>query len=183
MTSKMIKRRDFLQNSVTAVLSTVAGASLLRGPRAEAATIHNVPGWPAAFDVQTGGKVQAAYSQAADKALMESVGTTHVAVSSRIKVSAPTIAENGGSVPVTVTVDWPMTPDNYVEALYMYVFHNPSPLVSEYHFTPANGEAYFSERIKMAKTDHIRIIAKTNKGVLMAAVPREVKVTIGGCGG
>jgi sulfur-oxidizing protein SoxY len=179
----MIKRREFLQNSVTAVFATMAGASLLRAPRADAATIRNVPGWPNAFGVGAGTGVKAAYMEAADKALMESVGTTHVPISSRIKISAPTVAENGGSVPVTVSVDWPMTPDNYIEALYMYVFHNPTPLVSEYHLTPANGEAYFSERIKMAKTDHIRVIAKTNKGKLMAAVPREVKVTIGGCGG
>ncbi len=183
MTSDVIKRREFLRGSVTAVLAAAAGVGLLRGPRANAATIRNVAGWPEAFGVKAVNRVQAAYAQAADKVLMESVGTTHVPVSSRIKISAPTIAENGGSVPVTVSVDWPMTADNYIEAVYMYVFHNPAPLVSEYHFTPANGEAYFSERIKMAKTDNVHVIAKTNKGVLMAAVPRKVKVTIGGCGG
>ncbi len=176
-------RRAFLRSTVGSMMASMAGVVLLCAPRARASQIRNVAGWPKAFGVGAGIGVNAAYQEAADKALMESVGTTNIPVSSRIRISAPTVAENGGSVPVTVSVDWPMTPDNYIEALYMYVFHNPTPLVSEYHLTPANGEAYFSERIKMAKTDHIRVVAKTNKGELMAAAPREVKVTIGGCGG
>lgn len=183
MAGRGMKRREFLRSAAGSALSSIAGAALLGAPRARASEIRNVPGRPKAFDVGAGLGVKAAYQEAADKALMESVGTTDIPVSTRIRISAPTVAENGGSVPVTVSVDWPMTPDDHIEALYMYVFHNPTPLVSEYHLTPANGEAYFSERIKMAKTDHIRVVAKTNKGKLMAAVPREVKVTIGGCGG
>lgn len=95
-------------------------------------------------------------------------------------------AENGGAVPVTVDVDSPITVDDvddYIETVYLFVDHNPTPLASKFQFTPENGQAYFQERIKMAKTDHVRVIARTNKGMLMASTPREVKVTIGGCGG
>jgi len=173
MSNDINKRREFLMASLKMGAGLVVGSLGVLGARRADAAIKNVPGWPAET-----------FGQKALNAAMESaLGTTHVPVSTKIRVSAPTIAENGGAVPVSVVVDWPMTEADYIESVYLFVEHNPLPLTSEYHFTPANGVAYFAERIKMAKTDRIRVIAKTNKGKLMAAAPREVKVTIGGCGG
>ena len=171
MFSNPLPRRDFIRATLTGgAVVAAAGAGLLRS---DSAMAGDVPGWPAKpFEDKT-----------LSSAMMDSVGKTSVATSPKVKLTAPTIAENGGAVPVTVEIDFPMTADDYIDAVYLFVDHNPSPLVSKYQFTPESGQAYFQERIKMAKTDHIRVIAKSSKGVLMASTPREVKVTIGGCGG
>jgi len=167
------KRREFLMTSLKMGVGLAVGSLGVFVPKKADAAIKNVPGWPAA----TFGK------KTFHAAMVSAIGESDVAVSKKIHVSAPTIAENGGAVPVSVVVDWPMTESDYIEAVYLFVEHNPLPLTSEYHFTPANGVAYLAERIKMAKTDYIHVIAKTNTGKLMASVPRKVKVTIGGCGG
>ncbi len=171
MMSKPIERRQFLGASLaTGAVATAAGLGLIKPQLAFA---DNVAGWPAkAFDAKS-----------LKEAMSDSVGKTNVPVSSKVKLTAPTIAENGGAVPVTIEVDSPMTADDYIAAVYLFVDHNPTPLASQFTFTPAAGKAYIQQRIKMAKTDNVRVVAKTNKGVLMASAPREVKVTIGGCGG
>ncbi|MCE5387325.1 MAG: thiosulfate oxidation carrier protein SoxY [Acidithiobacillus sp.] len=168
---KKVQRREFLGTSATAVaVAAVAGSGLLR---AGSAIAGDVAGWPAkAFDAKV-----------LDQAMTDSIGKTSIPVSAKVSLKAPTIAENGGSVPVTIEVDSPMTADDYISTVWLFVDHNPTPLASQFNFTPACGKAYIQERIKMAKTDNVRVVAKTNKGELMASAPKEVKVTIGGCGG
>lgn len=168
---KTIQRRQFIGTSLVAGAAvTLAGGALLRSG---AALADNVAGWPAkAFD-----------AKALDQAMAASVGKNNVPVSPKVKLTAPTIAENGGAVPVTIEIDSPMTADDYVSTVWLFVDHNPTPLASQFDLTPGFGAAYFQQRIKMAKTDNVRVIAKTSKGEFMASAPREVKVTIGGCGG
>jgi len=164
-----MERRKFLKQSLVLSAVVSAGSALLPN----VARAANVPGWPAKeFD-----------AKALDEAMRDSIGKTSVPESPAVHLTAPTIAENGAAVPVTVDVDHPMTADDYIDAVFLFVDHNPTPLASAFFFTPENGRAYFQERIKMAKTDKVRAIARTNKGELMASKPQEVKVTIGGCGG
>jgi len=59
---------------------------------------------------------------------------------------------------------------------------NPRPHVITYHFTPANGKASASNRIRLAKTQNVSAVAEMSDGSLHMA-KAEVKVTIGGCGG
>ncbi len=170
MASNMTSRRTFLQTVLVSGTAVVTGAAFGGIGQAFAG---DVQGWP-----------KEPFSQHALAAAMtDCIGTTKVPVTSKITLRAPTIAQNGGSVPITVSVDHPMTPDDYIQTVYLFVDHNPDPLAAEFHFTPANGQAYVESRIKMKKTDHVRVIAQTNKGVLMASKPKVVKVTIGGCGG
>jgi thiosulfate-binding protein SoxY len=95
--------------------------------------------------------------------MSNTIGKTQVAVSSKVKLTAPSIAENGGAVPVTIEIDSPMTADDYIATVYLFVDHNPTPLTSQFTFTPACGQAYIQERIKMAKTDNVRVVAKPTK--------------------
>lgn len=167
--SEKIKRRDFLHGAVTtaAIMATV-GTGLVR-PRL--ALADDVQGWPAkAFDAKT-----------LSEALKGAGVPVTVPASSKVHLSVPTIAENGGAVPLSVDVDSPMTADDYIETIYLFVDKNPLPLASQFNFTPANGKASMQERIKMAKTSSVRVVAKTNKGELLGAV-KLVKVTVGGCG-
>ncbi len=126
------------------------------------------------------GQVLAAYPKAAFEAkdtagaLSGVLGSGDYAESADIKIKAPDIAENGSVVPVTVS-----TGMSGVESIALIADSNNSPLVGS--FTLHGSEAYVSTRIKMGKTGNVLAVVKAN-GQLMAA-KKEVKVTIGGCGG
>lgn len=101
--------------------------------------------------------------------------------SGKVKLKVPEIAENGAVVPVTVTVDSPMTDADYVKAIHIFNSKNGNARCIDVHLTPANGKAMFSTRIKLGGTqDVVAIVELSNGEFLMAS--QSVKVTIGGCG-
>lgn len=99
-----------------------------------------------------------------------------------ITLIAPEIAENGNSVPISVSVDSPMTDDDYVESVIILAEGNPSPEVATFNFSPASGAATASTRMRLAKTQNVVAVAKMSSGAIFTDT-RNVKVTIGGCGG
>lgn len=100
----------------------------------------------------------------------------------RVKLDVPEIAENGNTVPMTVSVESPMTKDNYVQEVLVVVDGNPRAGVAKFHFSPATGIAEANTRIRLASTQNLTAIAKMSDGNFFA-LTKEVKVTIGGCGG
>jgi sulfur-oxidizing protein SoxY len=100
----------------------------------------------------------------------------------KISIELPEIAENGNTVPLSVSVDAPMTADDYVSEVMVVSEGNPRPGVALFHFTPMSGKAEASTRVRLATTQNIIAVAKTSKGQLFTA-KKLVKVTIGGCGG
>jgi sulfur-oxidizing protein SoxY len=100
----------------------------------------------------------------------------------KISIELPEIAENGNTVPLSVSVDAPMTADDYVSEVMVVSEGNPRPGVALFHFTPMSGKAEASTRIRLATTQNIVAVAKTSKGQLFTN-KKLVKVTIGGCGG
>lgn len=100
----------------------------------------------------------------------------------KVKITAPEIAENGNAVPVTVSVESPMTAASYVKAVHVVADGNPNPGVASFSFTPACGKCEVQFRLRMAKTQNIIAVAEMSDGSLWTA-QQEVKVTIGGCGG
>jgi len=99
----------------------------------------------------------------------------------RIRLQVPSIAENGTVVPITIEVESPMTPEDHVLALHLFALDNPVPHVSSYMFTPANGKAAVSTRIRLAKSQDILAIAEMSDRTIHAA-KTSVKIMIGGCG-
>jgi sulfur-oxidizing protein SoxY len=100
----------------------------------------------------------------------------------KVTLKAPEIAENGMAVPLTVSVDSEMSDKSYVKALYIAADGNPNPPVAIYEFTPLAGKAEVALRVKLSQTQNLIAVAEMNDGTLYRA-SREVKVTIGGCGG
>jgi sulfur-oxidizing protein SoxY len=100
----------------------------------------------------------------------------------KVKIDMPQIAENGAAVPVTVSVESPMTSTNYVKAVHIVAEANPDPGVASFHFTPMSGKAEVSTRMRLARTQQIVAVAEMSDGSVHSA-RTEVKVTIGGCGG
>lgn len=106
---------------------------------------------------------------------LKAIGAAAAVDSKDIQIKAPDIAENGAVVPVEVTSKIAGT-----EAIAILVEKNATPLVADFNLS--NGaEGYISTRIKMGQTSNVRIVVKAG-GKTYAAV-KEVKVTIGGCGG
>jgi sulfur-oxidizing protein SoxY len=100
----------------------------------------------------------------------------------KVKLDLPEIAENGNTVPMTVTVDSPMTEQSHVTEVLVLADGNPNAGVATFHFSPASGVAEANTRIRLATTQNIIAVAKMNDGSFVMAA-KQVKVTIGGCGG
>ena len=100
----------------------------------------------------------------------------------KVKLDLPEIAENGNTVPMTVMVESPMTEQSHVTDVLIVADENPRSGVVTFHFSPASGVAEANTRIRLAATQDVIAVAKMNDGsVFMAS--KQVKVTIGGCGG
>lgn len=153
-----MKRRNFLKNSMlfAGVLTTLP--SVLFTKKSYAA-------WPKkSFDI---------------KDLTDSVksvyGHNNLEESSKVKLKAPSIAENGAIVPINVS-----TSLENVDSIMIFVENNPQPLSSGYQLTQL-AEPSIGTRLKMGKTSNVMAAVKSGDKVYTST--QEVKVTIGGCGG
>lgn len=104
------------------------------------------------------------------------------AQTTKVTVDGPEIAENGNTVPIEISVDAPMTEAEYVKTIYVAAEGNPSPEVITFNLTPASGAARVKFRARLAQTQKIRAVAMMNTGATFTG-EKEIKVTIGGCGG
>ena len=127
-----------------------------------------------------GERASAAVKEAADLIAKFTGGKT--AEQGRISIELPEIAENGNTVPLSVSVEAPMVADNYVSDVLVVADGNPNPGVATFQFSPLSGKAEASTRVRLATTQNIIVVAKTSKGELFTS-QKLVKVTIGGCGG
>lgn len=92
-----------------------------------------------------------------------------------ITLTAPEIAENGNTVPVSVDAPGAV-------AIMLLAAGNPTPAVCTFNFGPAAGSQMASTRIRLSKTQDVIAVAKMADGSFVQA-SSTVKVTIGGCGG
>ncbi len=104
------------------------------------------------------------------------------AVDGKIKLDLPTIAENGLVVPLNFEVESPMTAADYVKSVHFFAEGNPNPLLASFRYTPMIPKAAGQIRIRLAQSQNIVAFAEMSDGKLFTA-KKEVKVTIGGCGG
>jgi len=110
----------------------------------------------------------------ADEAIAELLGAVPTD-SDKVHMKIPDIAENGAVVPVTISTDL-----EDVESISVVVDNNPTPLAASFDMSP-NMVPVVSVRIKMGQSSNVRAIVKA--GGNLYSTSKEVKVTIGGCGG
>lgn len=122
-----------------------------------------------------------AASQPWEDAIKQILGDTKP-IDGRLTFELPEIAENGNTVPFTVTVESPMSAQDYVKAVHLISTGNPQPGIATFRFTPLSGRATASSRLRLAKTQDVIGIAELSDGKFLMS-KRSVKVTIGGCGG
>lgn len=113
--------------------------------------------------------------KAIDEALQELYGAGSATPSAEVALKAPEIAQDGRVVPVTVSTNLAD-----VKSISILVEKNPVPLVASFEI----GEGVLpavETRIKMGQTSKVVAIVQTSAGLFSAS--KDVKVTIGGCGG
>jgi len=103
-------------------------------------------------------------------------------IEGKIKLDLPEIAENGNTVPMSLSVDSPMTEQSHVTDVLVVSDENPRSGIVTFHFSPASGVAEANTRIRLNATGDVIAVAKMNDGSVYMAT-KQVKVTIGGCGG
>lgn len=150
-------RRLLLKSATSAGLVAAAVAAGLLKP-GEALADWNSAGFTA--------------TKAADA--LGAIGASGAAASSNVEVKAPDIAENGAVVPVEVVTSLPN-----VESIALLGEKNANPLIAIYALTDFDGS--LTTRMKMGQTANVRAVVKAGGKFYTAA--KEVKVTVGGCGG
>jgi sulfur-oxidizing protein SoxY len=116
-----------------------------------------------------------AFKQKSEADVLKTLYGRTAAPSDKISLDAPEIAENGAVVPIAVTSTLPK-----VTGVAILVLNNPNVLAAAYKI-PEGTEAAVSNRLKMAKTSKVVAVVESNGKLYSAA--KEVKVTVGGCGG
>ena len=106
---------------------------------------------------------------------LNGLGAAGAADSKDILLKAPDIAENRSMVPVEVVSQIADT-----QSIAILSDKNPLPLLAAFEFTDG-AQGYVSTRIKMGQTSNVRVVVKAGGKYYSAA--KEIKVTIGGCGG
>lgn len=137
----------------------------------------------AAVFAVTGLQSQSSFASAEDteKAIMEISGGKMPEMG-KVTLTAPEIAENGNTVPISVSVDSAMIEGDLVESVSIFAEGNPNPDVITFNFTAMSGEASATTRMRLAKTQNVVAVAKMADGSVYMD-KKQVKVTIGGCGG
>src|SRR5215467_15633649 len=98
----------------------------------------------------------------------------------KVKLDIPPLVENGNTVPMTVSVTSPMTPDDYVKAIYVFNEKNPQPNIGNFHLGPQAGRAQVSTRIRLADSQKVVAIAQLSDGSFWSATV-DVVVTLAAC--
>ena len=154
-----MQRRSFLKGTLAGSAVAVAVGAGLLSPRTVLAA------WPkAAFEAKN-----------VEDAMNKLFGSAENTPSGDIKIKAPDIAENGAVVPVSVS-----TSMGNVDSIAVIAEKNGTPLASNFKLG-ANAIPNVSTRIKMGKTSDVIAVVKANGKAYSAR--KNVKVTIGGCGG
>jgi sulfur-oxidizing protein SoxY len=98
----------------------------------------------------------------------------------RVTLDIPTLVENGNTVPLTVSVESPMTATDYVKAIHIFNEKNPQPNVIGIHLGPRAGKAGISTRIRLADSQKVVAIAQMSDGSVWSDEV-DVIVTLAAC--
>ena len=98
----------------------------------------------------------------------------------RVKLELPLLVDNGNAVPLTVSIDSPMTPDNYVKSIHLFSQRNPVRDMARFFFTPRSGRAKVSTRVRLAGSQNVTAIAALSDGTFWAD-SAHILVTLSAC--
>lgn len=121
----------------------------------------------------------AADEDALAAAMRDAVGDA-TPVEGSIELRLPAVAENGAQVPLTVSVESPMTAADHVVSVHLFATRNPTPGIATFHLSPALGRAEVQTRIRLAEDQRVVALAQLSDGRVLRAAA-ETRVATGGC--
>jgi len=98
----------------------------------------------------------------------------------RVALQLPSLAESGNLVPLTITVDSPMTETDYVRRVCIFANRNPRPWIAAVTLGPKAAKAEFSTNMRLSGTQDVIAIAEMSDASLWTA-QANVLVTVGAC--
>ena len=98
----------------------------------------------------------------------------------RVTLELPPLVENGNSVPLTISVESPMTAADHVKAIHVIVEKNPQPYVASFHLGPRAGRARVSTRIRLADSQSVVAVCEMSDGSFWSGSADSV-VTLAAC--
>jgi sulfur-oxidizing protein SoxY len=98
----------------------------------------------------------------------------------KVTLDIPALVENGNTVPMTVSVESPMSPDDYVKAVHVFNEKNPQPHVISVALGPRAGRAQVATRIRLADSQQVVAIAEMSDGSFWSG-SADVIVTLAAC--
>jgi len=123
--------------------------------------------------------IQAKRKAALEAAVSKVVGDAPVR-QGKVKLDVPPLIDNGNTVPITVTVDSPMTAASYVKTIHIFTEKNPQPYVITAHLGPRAGRATVSTRGRIADTGRVIAVAELSDGSFWSDTV-SVVVTLSAC--
>jgi sulfur-oxidizing protein SoxY len=97
-----------------------------------------------------------------------------------VTVDTPRLADNGHSVPLSVSVDSPMTAADHVRSITLLSERNPRPLMATFHLDPAAGRAHVATRVRLNGSQRVLALAQLSDGSWLSG-DAEVEVTESAC--
>ena len=95
-------------------------------------------------------------------------------IEGKLTIDLPEIAENGNTVPFTISVDSPMSEADHVKVIHVLATANPQPGVAVFRFSPLSGKAMVASRMRLARTQDVIGIAELSDGrFLMSQAQRQ----------
>ena len=113
-------------------------------------------------------------------AAIRNVAGEAVVRTGKVKLDVPPLVENGNTVPMTVVVSNPMTPDDYVKSIHVFNEKNPQPNIGNFYLGPHAGRAQISTRIRLADSQKIIAISRLSDDSFWSASV-DVVVTLAAC--
>ena len=98
----------------------------------------------------------------------------------KVTLDLPPLVENGNTVPLTITVESPMTEADHVRAIHVFTEKNPQPDVVSFRFGPRAGRASVATRMRLADTQTVVALAEMSDGSFRSA-RADVVVTLAAC--
>ena len=98
----------------------------------------------------------------------------------KVRLDLPPLSESGHAVPLTISVDHPMTTGDYVKAIHVFAEKNPQPYVVSAYLGPRAGRAAIATRVRLADTQTITAIAQLSDGSCWSGTA-SVVVTLAAC--
>jgi sulfur-oxidizing protein SoxY len=98
----------------------------------------------------------------------------------KVKLDIPPLVENGNTVPMTVSVESPMSPEDHVKSIHVFNEKNPQPNIGNFYLSPASGRAQVSTRIRLADSQKVTAIAHLADGSFWQTSV-DVVVTLAAC--